>query len=946
MVVPAGNHGQTPYGVNLDLPQEIPQDCHGIPKLSLHEAFNHMASVRNRQADQKSPPWHSMDHDQVLQMLESSTQGLTAEQAHARLQQFGPNTLAQAKRRGPVRRLIGQFHNVLLYVMLAAAAMTAWFEHWIDTGVLLAAVLVNVLIGYIQEGKAESAMDALRVMLAPRATALRHGQFHEIDAQTLVPGDIVRIEAGDRIPADLRLITANALQIDESALTGESVPSDKQTATVNADAPLGDRFGMAYSGTLAVKGQALAVVVATGAQTELGEINQLLASVHGLATPLTRQINHFSLWLAVVIICIGLAVLAYGTLVMSLPLVDTLMLVVALIASAIPEGLPAIMTVALALGVQRMARRNAIVRHLPAVETLGSVTVICTDKTGTLTYNEMSVQQVVTADTRIEVSGAGYSPTGRFTTGAKPLATSEGAHLRWVCLVGLLCNDSRIYEENGQWVAQGDPTEAALVVLAQKAGLATETERDRWFRTATLPFDSRNQYMATRHRHTDQEEIIMIKGAPERLLTMCSWQRSKSNPQAPLDPDYWRRQATDMAARGLRVLALAMKPAYADKQGLTEQEVESGCTLVALVGMMDPPRREAIQAVHDCHQAGIRVKMITGDHVDTARAIGLQLSIGHHHAPALTGADIALLDDQALRQVVGSVDVFARASPEHKLRLVQALQDQGEIVSMTGDGVNDAPALKRADVGVAMGMKGTQAAREAADIVLADDNFATIANAVREGRAVYDNIRKFVLFMLPTNGGELLIVIAALVLGLTLPLSPAQVLWINMVTAGTLGIALAFEPAEHDIMSRAPRRPNERMLSGLFIWRITFVSVLMMGAALSLFMYELEQGASIEAARTMAVNAIVISEIVYLVCSRHIVSSVLNREGLMGNPYVLVTMGVCALLQLAYTHLGFMQAIFASTDLSLQEWGKILMVGLFVLMASEFEKWVIRRLKI
>lgn len=897
----------------------------------------------NARPPRNNTVWHALPDDHVLNALEASKLGLTREQVDTRLLQFGPNSLQQAKKRGPMQRLLQQFHNVLLYVMLAAAIMTAWFEHWVDTGVLLVAVLINVLIGYIQEGKAESAMDALRVMLAPRATVLRDGDFIDTDAATLVPGDIVRLEAGDRIPADLRLLSAHALQIDESALTGESVPSDKQTLPAAHDAPLGDRSCMAYSGTLAVKGQGLGVVVSTGSHTELGEINQLLASVHGLATPLTRQITRFSLWLAVVIVAIGLSVLAYGTLIQSLPLVDTLMMVVALIASAIPEGLPAIMTVGLALGVQRMAKRKAIVRHLPAVETLGSVTVICTDKTGTLTYNEMSVQRLVLAHACIDITGAGYEPRGEFLLNGAALPAGLTHQVEEITRAGLLCNDARIFEEQGQWFAQGDPTEAALVVLARKIGLDHDHEHTQWQRTGTLPFDSRTQYMATRHLGPDGLSWLMLKGAPERLLHMCTYQLNEHGNAMPLNPDYWRRQASDIAARGLRVLALARKTTDPGRSELTEAAIENGCTLLALVGMMDPPRREAIHAVKDCHDAGIRVKMITGDHVDTARAIGQQLAIGTHHAPALTGADIALLDDSALRKVVQEVDIFARASPEHKLRLVQALQQRGQIVAMTGDGVNDAPALKRADVGVAMGRKGTQAAREAADIVLADDNFATIANAVREGRAVYDNIRKFVLFMLPTNGGELLIVVAALLLGLTLPLTAAQVLWINMVTASTLGIALAFEPAEPDIMQRRPRLPNESLLSGLFIWRITFVSVMMMAAALGLFLYELERGSSLEAARTMAVNAIVISEMVYLLCSRHVLNSVLNREGLTGNLMVILAIAACALLQLAYTHMSLMQTVFSSTGLSLAEWGRIGLVGLTVLAMSELEKWGLRR---
>lgn len=804
-------------------------------------------------------PWHAQPAEQALAALDSCPQGLTAAQAAQRLAQHGPNRLQAAPRRSAWLRLLLQFHNVLLYVMLAAAVVTAFLGHWVDTGVLLAAVLVNAAIGFVQEGKAESALDAIRAMLSPHAVVLRDGQRQEIDAADLVPGDVVLLASGDRVPADLRLLQVKELRCDESALTGESVPVDKHREGVAAEAPLGDRRGMAYAGTLVTYGQATGLVVATARDTEIGHIDRLLADVASTSTPLLRQIDHFGHRLAGVIL--GLAALTFvlGVWLRGHPADDMFMLVVALVASAIPEGLPAIMTITLALGVQRMARRQAIVRRLPAVETLGSVTVICSDKTGTLTRNEMTVQRVVCAGLDVAVSGAGYLPEGRFQVGAHVIDPDRHEALALALRAGVLCNDARMaLDDQGQWHVVGDPTEGALLVAGHKAGLVQEATAAAWPRSDSIPFESQHSFMATAHRDDAGTPWIFAKGAPEKMLDICDREWGPQG-ERPVDVDTWRRMATDMAARGLRLLGLACKRAAPAGQGLAFADVAQGYTLLALVGIADPPRDEAVRAVAQCHAAGIRVKMITGDHGETARAIGAQLAIGTGK-PAVTGAELELMDDAELQRVALEVDVFARASPEHKLRLVQALQRHGQVVAMTGDGVNDAPALKCADVGVAMGGKGTEAAKEAGDVVLADDNFATIAAAVHEGRAVYDNIRKFILFMLPTNGGEALVVIAAILFQLTLPMTPAQVLWINMATSCTLGLALAFEPAEPGIMQRPPRPPQEALISGLFIWRVLLVSVLMMAAALGLFLWELAQGTELAVARTMAISTIVLAE--------------------------------------------------------------------------------------
>lgn len=892
------------------------------------------------------PPWHTFSVEQTQRELQTGPDGLSDIEAQSRLSRYGPNRLAEPARRGPLMRLLYQFHNVLLYAMMGAAVITALLGHWLDTAVLMAAVIVNALIGFVQEGKAESALAAIRGMLAPHATVMRGGTRSEIDATTLVPGDVVVLASGDRVPADLRLIASRELRVDEAALTGESEPVQKTLDPGAEDAALGDRWCMAYAGTVVVYGQATGIVVTTGAHTELGRINHLLTDVDSGTTPLLRQIDRFGHGLAGAIAVVAVLTFLLGWLWRGEPAGEMFMVVVALVASAIPEGLPAIMTVILARGVQRMAREKAIVRRLPAVETLGSVTVICSDKTGTLTRNEMTVQRVVAAGHRYDVSGAGYVPEGKFSLDGADVDLARHPELGLTARAGGLCNDARLLQDpDGHWRIEGDPTEGALLVLGAKAGLTRESLQAQWPRLDTIPFESQHRFMATYHTDSSDTPWLFVKGAPERIFEMCSHQivTPGGAPVCPVDIDYWRRMVTDTAAQGLRVLALAFRQAKPAGTRLEFGDVQGGFTLLALVGIIDPPRAEAIAAVAQCHRAGIRVKMITGDHAETAKAIGAQLDIGVGK-PAVTGAEVALMDDAELRRVALEIDVFARASPEHKLRLVQALQDDGQVVAMTGDGVNDAPALKRADVGVAMGFKGTEAAKEAADIVLTDDNFASIAKAVRQGRGVYDNLKKFILFMLPTNGGEALVVIAGVMLALgVVPLTPAQVLWINMVTSSTLGLALAFERAEPGIMTRAPRPPGASLLSWFFVWRVTLVSVLMMIGTFGLFYLEWRNGASVEAARTMAVNALVVAEMFYLISSRSIFGSSIGWQGLFGNRVALMTIAACLILQAIYTYVPFMQTTFGSSPLNPREWLEVFGAGLLVFFGAELEKWVVRR---
>jgi magnesium-transporting ATPase (P-type) len=901
--------------------------------------------AKKKTAGKPAINWHTLAADDAVARLGSDRHhGLSSNEAHARLKQYGRNRLPRPPKRSAFIRFLLQFHNILIYVMLAAAGTTAMLGDWVDTGVLLAAVVVNAIIGFIQEGKAEQAMDAIRGMLSLHTTVIRDGKRLEIEAEKLVPGDIVALASGDKVPADLRLIASKSLRVNEAILTGESEAVEKTGGPVQDDAPLGERFCMLFSGTLVVSGQASALVVSTGLRTELGRISSMLQQVRSTTTPLLRQIDRFGRWLAVAIVLLSIATFIIGVLWHGHPPAEMFIMAVALAASAIPEGLPAIMTITLALGMRRMAKRHAIIRHLPAVETLGSVTVICSDKTGTLTRNEMTVQKLATADHVFDISGVGYGPDGSVYLNGAAATADDCPELEEIARAAVLCNDAQLHRDADEsWQLAGDPTEGALLAFAVKTGKDPAWEREKRPRTDAIPFESEHRLMATLHHDHKGSGYIYAKGAPERILEMCDRQGGLLPDQAALDTGYWQRCAQEFAADGLRVLAIAGKLVEDSKREVSFADLENGFTLLALAAIIDPPREEAIAAVKTCAGAGIRVKMITGDHVDTAQAIGERLGIGLGK-PALSGAQIEVMNDEQLQGIVLEVDVFARASPEHKLRLVEALQTAGQVVAMTGDGVNDAPALKRADVGVAMGLKGTEAAKEAADMVLADDNFATIGNAVYVGRGIYDNIQKFILFMLPTNGGEALVVLAAIFFELTLPLTPAQVLWINMVTSSTLGLALAFERPERDVMLKKPRHPKEPLLSWFFAWRVLMVSTLFMIGALGLFLWETQRGASLETARTMAVSTVVGAEMFYLLNSRYIYKSVVSFEGLFGNYYVLIAIAACAALQIAYTHTGPMQALFGSTDLSLDEWLKVICAGAFVFIMAELEKLLIRRL--
>lgn len=875
----------------------------------------------------------------MLQRLHSTEAGLTPAQAAERLAQHGPNRIEQG---APTRlwvRWLRQFNNLLIHVLLVAALVTLWLRDYLDAAVILGVVLINATIGFVQEGKAERALDAVRAMLASRATVLRGGDRHEIDASDLVPGDVVLLESGARVPADLRLLRTRNLRIDESALTGESVPADKDAAPVDVAAQVGDRLCMAFAGTTVAVGQASGVVVATASQTEIGRIGALVSDVGILATPLTRRLDQFARQITLVIGVVSVFTFAYGIFIGGLPPLALFLAVVGLAVAAIPEGLPAIVTITLAIGTATMARQRAVVRRLPAVETLGSVSVICTDKTGTLTRNEMTAVSAVLADGTLAVTGAGYAPEGGFHRAGVAQDPANHAGLQRLARCALLCNDAQLHHTTSAgWTLAGDPTEGALLSMALKAGLDPAQEAAATPRLDEIPFESEHRFMATLHHDHAGHVFALLKGAPERVLALCT----HDNGGAPMDAAVWHARMDEAASQGQRVLALAECELPAGTLALTMDDITPRFTLLGLVGLMDPPRDEAVAAVAECQRAGIRVVMITGDHAVTAAAIGRE--IGLRDGQPLTGAEIDQLDDAALNARLVQTDVVARASPEHKLRLVATLQAGGRLVAMTGDGVNDAPALKAADIGVAMGQRGTDAAREAADLVLTDDNFATIAAAVREGRTVFDNIKKSLLFVLPTNGGEAGLILLAVFAGLAMPVTAAQILWINMVTSITLDMSLAFEPAERGAMQRPPRPANEPLITRWLLGRVVFVSLLLMGACFFVFNWQLERSGSLEMARTTVINTMVVGEILYLFNVRHFTASGFTRETLLGNPVAVWTGVITLVLQLLLTYAPPMQQLFGTAALDATSWVVIaaLAVGLFV--AVEIEKaWLRRR---
>ncbi len=897
--------------------------------------------------------WHSRTLKEVLDRLRASPEGLSASEARHRLKQSGPNRIERNGRRSWYRILLHQLADPIIYVLLVAAVLAILIGKVTDSLVVLAVVVLNTTIGFFQEMRATRAIEALSRMVPQNATVLRDGDARSVPAHTVVPGDVLLLQAGDQVAADVRLLEVNGLQVDEAALTGESLPVTKQEEPVADDAEIGDRHSMAFGGTLVTAGTAYGVVVATGAGSELGRISRLLSETPELQTPLTRRLASLARAISLAILVVAALIFIAGIWRDS-SLFDSALAAITLAVAAIPEGLPAVITIASAIGVQRMARRRAIVRHLPAVETLGSTTVICTDKTGTLTRNEMTVEALWTPGLEVEVTGIGYAPEGELRAGGQALSPlPEQVHD--LLLAGLLCNDAELECKDGRWRIVGDPTEGALVVAAAKAALDEDAVRAAFPREGEIPFSSESQFMATLHNSGDESRMVCVKGAPEVIAEMCPV-FAGGQPMA-MEPVHQAVEA--LAARGMRVLAVAMAKPSAGSVDLESSGWQDELCFLGLVGMSDPPRDEAVQAVRICQQAGVVVKMVTGDHAETARAIGQSIGLlqaDNEEAPVVTGAQIEAATDAELLELVHSTNVFARVAPEHKLRLVKALQAGGQVVAMTGDGVNDGPALKRAEIGVAMGINGTAVAREASDIVLADDNFASISAAVEEGRRVYDNLSKSLAFVLPTSLGQAMIILVAVLFfpvtdgHLLMPIEPVQILWVNLVVASALALPLAMEAREPGLMKRPPRSPKEPLLSRFLVVRTFLVGALMTGGAAGLFLLEysadLSEGTAVEFARgkaqTMAVTTIILFQMLYLLNCRSLTRS-FWRIGLFSNLWVYLGIGVTLVLQLAFVYLGPFNQLFHTRPLEAADWlmsAGVAFVGSLIILV---EKWLWRQ---
>ncbi len=905
-----------------------------------HRSNYKFVSRMEAQKEQKSKHWHAMDASEVKEAFGvDDSKGLSAGEAKKRLEDYGRNMIPKAAGRTWWQRLLAQFHNVLIYVLIGAAVITALMDHWIDTWVILAVVLVNALIGFLQEGKAERALESIQQMLSLEATVVRDGKKQTIEAEELVPGDIVMVKSGDKIPADMRLIKSKDLRLEESPLTGESTSVEKSTEAVEKDAIIGDRYSMAFSGTVVTYGKATGLVTATGSATEIGKINQMMSEVEEITTPLLQKIEKFGKWLSLIILGVVLLFFAFGYFFRSddYTIAELFMAVIGLVVAAIPEGLPAIMTITLAIGVQRMAARNAIIRRLPSVETLGSVDVICSDKTGTLTRNEMTAKTVHTADKRYAIDGSGYKPEGAFRENDKEVDPEQEKVLWQLLQAARACNNAEVgQDDEGNWTLTGAPTEGAMLTMAYKAGLR-EFKPER---IDSIPFESDHKYMATLNQVEDKKFIFMT-GAPERVLEMCAKELSEKGARE-LDKDSWEQKMEEAAAQGQRLLGVAYNEASDERSELDKEDCEGNKIFLGVVGIIDPPREEAVEAIRECKEAGVQVKMITGDHIITARAIGKEIGIGDGEK-ALSGRELEEMSDEKLREVVDEYDVYARTSPEHKLRLVKALQANGRLCAMTGDGVNDAPALKKANIGIAMGIKGTEVSKDASEMVLADDNFASIVHAIEEGRTVYDNIRKALLFILPTNGAESLVLMAAIMLGMVMPITPLQILWVNMVTAVTLALALAFEPMESKVMERPPRAPDEPILGKIFLWRIIFVSFLIGGLTLGVFHYMAEHlGLDNETARTVAVNTLVAGQLFYLFNCRQIKESAIGK-GFFGNKYAFMAAGALIVLQMVLVYVPFMNVFFGTAPIEGSLWWYSLAGGLIVFLLVELEKRLVQR---
>ena len=873
-------------------------------------------------------PWHALEVDEVRTHVETDLEsGLTTESVTSRQDEFGKNVLPEKEKTPEIIKFLRQFNDVLVYVLLAAAVVTGFLGEYIDTIVIVLVVTIIGVVGYLQENKAEEALEGIKKLLETKATVVRNGKQSEIDSSDLVVGDVLVLAAGDKVPADARVVQAEKFKVEESALTGEATTVEKKSDVVKEESVLADRKNMVYSGTSVATGSAKAIVTAIGEGTELGQINASISEVQTVKTPLIRQTTKFGQTVSIAILIISVVIYAFGYFLRDYEPVELMLTTIGLAVAAIPEGLPAVISIILALGVRNMAEQKAIVRSLPSVETLGAVSVICTDKTGTLTKNEMTVKQIVTANHDIEVSGSGYAPNGDLELNGQPFDLDDDESMIDLLTVGKTCNDAQLNEEDGGWVINGDPTEACLLTVAEKA----ERPIERLKVISKIPFDSEYKYMATLVDYKG-ERMIFVKGAPDRLFDMASSEDFKQ--------DYWDEKRKEIADRGQRVLGAGLKRVDSSKASIDHEDVEDGLTFLGLFGIVDPPRQEAIDAVAACRDAGIRIKMITGDHKDTAVAIAKEL--GMEVEGALEGRELTDMTDEEIKEASVHNDVFARTSPNDKLRLVKGLQENGLITSMTGDGVNDAPALKRADIGVAMGIKGTEVAKEASQMVLVDDNFKTIYNAVREGRRVYDNLKKTILFLLPTNGGQALLVAMSILLGAAAPLSPVQILWVNMVVAITLSLAIAFEPLEESTMKRPPRPANVPLLSRYYIFRVTFVSIIIGGGSLWINYMLGDFDYSTEKLQTITLNAIVMAQLFHLYNCRTELAPAFNRH-FFDNKIAFLVSALLIALQLFITYVPFMHTLFGTAPLTWEDWIYPVAFGAVVFIIVEIEKAISRR---
>lgn len=886
--------------------------------------------------------WHNIEHDEIIKDFGSNAElGLHPDEIPVFQAKYGKNILTPKKTLGPVARFFLQFNQPLLYILILAGAVTLFLKEFADSSVIFGVVIINAIVGFIQEAKALKSLEALAKSMTTQAVVIRDGKKMHIDSSQIVPGDILFFISGDKVAADVRLITSRDLQVNESALTGESMPVEKKVDALPESTVLADRKNMLYASTLITYGSAKGIVVETGDNTEVGKISQLISKADSLDTPLTIKISQFSIFLLWVIISAAAIAFAFGVM-HGQPAKLMFLAAISLAVAAIPEGLPAAMTITLAIGVSKMVKRKAIIRKLPAVETLGSTTVICSDKTGTLTENQMTVMEIFSGGKKFNVFGSGYNTDGEIQYMDKAVNIDFSKAFRSCIKAGYLCNDSKLLHTDGRYTVQGDPTEGALIVVALKANLDENLVLKQRPRLDTIPFESEYQYMATLHK-TEKLPVVVVKGAVEKITSMCSSMIDENDNIVPFDKQSVISVAEEMASRGLRVLAFAFKEHEQNTTQIHHSDVEDDLIFVGLQAMIDPPRSEVIDAVRKCHTAGIKIKMITGDHALTASAIAKVIGIvqgENANYKAVTGKELENYNDEQLKNIVEDFSVFARVTPEQKLRLVKALQAKGEVCAMTGDGVNDAPALKQANIGIAMGITGTEVAKESADMVLTDDNFASIVAAVEEGRGVFDNIKKFILWTLPTNVAQGFVMIVAIFLNMeVLPILPAQILWINMSTAILLGLMLAFEPKEDEIMERQPISPKMPIIDNLLIYRNIMFGTIMAIAVLAFFKYELSSGSSLEQARGVTVSIFIVAQSFYLLNCRSSYYSIF-KLGLFTNPFVWLGITLMVISQAIFLYISPVNKFFKVSGIDSGSLLRLIMLGLVIYFIVEFEKFI------